>query len=830
MTAATLANAEPAVPLSESWSDAAGRAAVDPAGALHLLDDPQEWAAFSSPSAQGRDLVESNLVIDGITCAACAVTIEQALRRTAGVVHADVSAASRRARVVWSPQAVKPSRWMDAIRSAGYRPVPANDASARAARQQESRAALWRWLVAGLCMMQVMMYAYPAYVALPGDLSLESERLLRWASWVLSLPVMLFSCGPFFRSALRDLLQWRIGMDLPVALALAITFAVSTVGTFDPLGAFGREVYFDSLTMFVFFLLTGRWLELRLRHRTSGALEAMVNRMPEAVQRRRADGSFESVVVRRLAVGDVVRVLPGQPIAADGEVLTGSTLVDQSLLTGESSPVACAPGDRVIAGSMNLSGAIELRVERTGEDTRFAAVLALVRSAATTRPRLARIADRVARPFLLVVLAAAVAAAAWWWPSGPGHALMVAVAVLVVTCPCALSLATPAAMLAAAGSLARGGVLVRRLQAVESLAKVDTVVFDKTGTLTRDGLRLDAVRSRPGVTHQEALSMAAAVARQSLHPVARALAGAAPDGAWRAGAVTEHAGLGLSAQLERRVPAGVPVHEETQGRSQVSSHPLGGPGEARGGGGHDETQGRSQVSSHPLGGPGEARAGGVHQVRLGSSRFCTPDAPALPPGLTHLVDETGWIASFTLGQDLRADAPAAVDALLAQGCAVHMLSGDTPQAAWQVAERLGLASVQAGCTPDDKMAFLRRLQQQGRRVAAVGDGLNDAPVLAGADVSFAMGHAAPLAQSQADFIVLGGQLQRIAQSLQRARRTLRVVRQNIAWALAYNLACIPLAVAGWIPAWLAGLGMAASSLLVVLNAVRLASRLEEVRT
>ena len=748
--------------------------------AMQLLDDPQEWAAFSAPSAREPGLVESNLVVDGITCAACAVTIEQALRATPGVVRADVSAASRRATVAWSPDIVKPSDWMGAIRKAGYVPLPANDASARAARLQESRTALWRWLVAGLCMMQVMMYAYPAYVALPGDLSMESERLLRWASWVLTLPVMLFSCGPFFRSALRDLVQRRVSMDLPVAVALVITFAVSTAGTFDPAGAFGREVYFDSLTMFVFFLLTGRWLELRLRDRTAGALEAMVNRMPDAVQRRRADGGFEPVVVRRLVVGDVIRVLPGEAIAADGVITQGSTMVDQALLTGESKPVARVVGSSVIAGSFNLAGVIEVRVEKAGADTRFAAVLALVRSASATKPRLAQLADRIAKPFLIVVLLAAAAAAGYWWSAGAGHALMVAVAVLVVTCPCALSLATPTAMLAAAGNLARGGVLVRRLQALEALAAVDTVVFDKTGTLTRDGLRLDAVTVREGLSREQALAMAAALAEQSLHPVARALVQAArqpgPSPTWLADAVTEHAGQGVAGMLQ----------------------------------------------------PGD-RGTPAHVARLGSSRFCGLPEAGDRPGSTHLVDASGWLASFALHQDLRADAADTVAGLLSDGYQVHMVSGDKREAAWQVAEPLGIASVRAGCSPDDKLAFLRGQQAQGHRVAVVGDGLNDAPVLAGADVSFALGHAAPLAQSHADFVVLGGQLRRIGQSLLLARRTMRVVRQNLGWALAYNMACIPLAVVGWIPAWLAGLGMAGSSLLVVVNALRLASGLEEAK-
>lgn len=306
------------------------------ADALHLLDDPQEWSAFSRPSTHVPEGWESSVVIEGMHCAACAVTLEEAIAAVPGVQEVQVSAGSHRARVVWSAARVQPSAWMQAIQACGYRALPANDIFASERRRLETRKALWRWAVAGLCMMQVMMYAYPAYTARPGDLTLEMEQLLRWASWVLSLPVMLFSCGPFFGNALRDLRRGSISMDLPVALGIAITFLVSSVGTFEPTGVFGREVYFDSLTMFVFFLLTGRWLELRLRDRTAGALEALMNRLPDSLERLNGQGVFERVATRRLAVGDLVRVHPGEAFAADGVVEQGETLVDEALLTGES--------------------------------------------------------------------------------------------------------------------------------------------------------------------------------------------------------------------------------------------------------------------------------------------------------------------------------------------------------------------------------------------------------------------------------------------------------------------------------------------------------------
>jgi Cu2+-exporting ATPase len=349
---------------------------------------------------------------------------------------------------------------------------------------------VWRWSVAALCMMQVMMYATPTYLSEPGDISAQSLYLLRWACWVLSLPVMFFSCTPFLINAWRDLRERQISMDFPVALGMVVTFVVSTLGTFEPDGVFGAEVFFDSFTMFVFFLLTGRWLELRLRDRTAGALEAVLNRLPDSVSKRQADGSWTRQSIRRLAVGDVIEVLPGEAFAGDGRIVLGQTQVDEALLTGESLPLKRQVGDRVIAGSHNLSGTLQVQIEQVGAATRYAQIVALMESASVSKPAMALLVDRWAKPFLLAVLLASLASALYWWPTDPAHAVMVAVAVLIVTCPCALSLATPAAMLATAGALARSGVLVRRLSALQNLAIVDTVIFDKTGTLTRDALEV----------------------------------------------------------------------------------------------------------------------------------------------------------------------------------------------------------------------------------------------------------------------------------------------------------------------------------------------------
>ena len=727
-------------------------------------------------------------MIGGMHCAACALTIEDALRAVPGVAQADVSAATQRARVVWQPGQVQPSQWLAAVRAAGYSALPAMDALAREQRQRENRKALWRWLLSGFCMMQVMMYAWPAYIAEPGDLTQEMETLLRWASWVITLPMVLFACGPFFTSALRDIRQRRVSMDLPVALGMAITFVVSTAGTFEPSGLFGREVFFDSLSMFVFFLLTGRWLELRLRDRTAGSLEAVMNRLPESVERRSASGVFERVAVRRLAVGDVVKVLPGEAFPADGCVTQGDTLADEALLTGESTPVARPQGSHVTAGSYNLQSVVEVRVDSVGQTTRFAQIVALMESASLQKPRLAQLADRVARPFLVLVLVAAGLAAVWWWPTDPGHALMVAVSVLIVTCPCALSLATPVAMLSAAGTLARSGVLVRNLQGLEALAEIDTVVFDKTGTLTRDGMVVRAVHTQGPLASADALALAAALARQSLHPVSRALVSAAQNDTvqarWHLTEVQEVSGYGLTAQLR-----------DAQGVLPACRVLLGSPRHAQ--------QSAMAIDMSDATAPAQ-------QVVL-----------AWQSGDEAPIE----LARFDLNEDLRPEAAAAVQVLRESGVAVQLLSGDRAPAVARIAAQAGIDQWQGDCTPQDKLTALQALQASGQRVAMVGDGLNDGPVLAGAHVSFAFGRAVPLAQSRSDFVVLGSNLSLIAQSVVLARRTLRIVRQNLWWAAGYNALSVPLAIAGYMPAWLAGLGMALSSLLVVLNAARLSRSL-----
>ena len=745
---------------------------------LACYDEPEAWASFTQSTGNHsgeKDECQSFVVVRGMHCSACALTLESALMEVKGVLAVQVSAASASASVIWQPELTRPSTWMGAGLARGYQLLPAEETFSFDKDRQQSRLALWRWLVAGFCMMQVMMYAAPTYFTQPGDISPDIEKLLRWASWVLSLPVLLFSCRPFFANAWRDLARRSISMDLPVAIGIVVTFAVSTAATFEPRGWWGREVYFDSLTMLVFFLLTGRWLEQRLRARTAGALGTLVQRLPVSVERQLRGDAFERVTVRRLRQGNIIRVLPGEAFPADGTVLSGGTFADEALLTGESRPVACDVGDTVMAGSYNVGNAALVRVDKLGAATRYAQIVALIEQASTDKPRLAVLADKVARPFLIFVLLAALCAAAYGWRTDPAMALMAAVAVLVVTCPCALSLATPAAMLTSAGLLASHGVLVRRLQALESLADIDTVIFDKTGTLTDSAMQLKTVRTRDGVTPDVALQWAASLASQSLHPVSRAL-------------VTASVELPLLAVKQVKEFAGFGLEGSFDNQSCNMACMLG-------------------------------------QMRLGSSSFCGVvgafNRLDRAEGRVHLTDSLGWLATFDFDESLRPDAAKTVATLQARGLSIYLLSGDTQATAIRVAGQLGIQNAQGNCTPETKLSLLKVLQAKGQKVMMVGDGLNDGPALATAHVSVAVGAAVPLAQVQSDLVLPSAQLLMLPIMLQQAKRTLHIIRQNLAWAAIYNATCVPLALLGLLPAWLAALGMATSSLLVLGNAARL---------
>ena len=782
------------------------------------------WAA----EARGARSGESSLRLSGLHCAACAGLIEEAVGAVDGVLGVVVNAASLRATVRWDPARTSPEAVVDAVRRAGYGAAPDTTLAARELRRGEARAALWRLFVAGFCAMQVMMLAAPAYVAAPGDIVPDLERLLGWGAWLMSLPVLLFSAAPFFSGAWRALRQRRIGMDVPVALGIAVTFIASTAAAFAPGGVFGGEMYFDSLTMFISFLLLGRWFEMRLRHRAAEALEAATGAMPETALRVGAGGVVEAVAMDQLAVGDALRVPVGAAFAADGVVLEGESEADESLLSGESRPVHKAIGSYVVGGSVNLGAPLLMRVLRCGADTRYEAIVALMHDAATQRPASSRWADRWAAPFLWAVLLLAALAAAVWSVLDPPRAVWVAVSVLIVTCPCALSLATPSALLAAAQALARRGVLLRRLDALETLAGIDRLFLDKTGTLTAqrphyegmtrlraadaeedadraalakaavmveadaDAAHADATGNAAGRLEEwDLLRIAASLAAWSRHPLSQALCEAAPLAS--AGAVwnevQEQPGAGIQARdadgrlwrLGAAAWAGGPVSVKTADENAA-------------GNATENAAENAAMNAEDSTGP---------QV------FLSRDGTAL--------------ASFHFDESLAEGVAQALAELRADGVALSLLSGDAPARVRRLARRLGIDNADAigGATPEAKLREVALAQARGESVGMVGDGINDAPVLARADVSLAMGEGALVARANADAVIVSNRLGDLVQARALAQRMLSVIRQNIAWAAAYNAVCVPLALLGALPPWAAGLGMAASSLFVVGNSLRL---------
>ncbi|HEX5613241.1 MAG TPA: heavy metal translocating P-type ATPase, partial [Burkholderiales bacterium] len=574
------------------------------------------------------------------------------------------------------------------------------------------------------------------------------------------------ACGPFFRPAWRDLRARRIGLDAPIALGILVGFGASAWATLTGAG----EVYFDSIAMLVFLLLAARSAEAAARRRAGRALDPLLRWMPAFALRLRAGASApERISVHELAAGELALVPPGERMPADGIVVEGESSADESLLTGESLPVAKQPGATVVAGSVNLEQPLLLRVERAGSDTSAAAILRMVERASASRPVLVAGADRIASVFAWVVLAAALGALAAWLQIAPERSIWIAVAVLVVTCPCALALAAPIALTAATTQLLARGVVLTRGRALEALARATDVVLDKTGTLTEGRLRLANVQTFGSATAAECLALARALEATSRHPLAAAFDEAARE--LKAPAVAELAhfpGHGIEATVDGR------------------------------------------------------------RVRIGTVAFCEqlahcpfPQAVADSGTRVALTAESGWLAAFSLEDRVRPQARDFVDRLREAGLEVHLLSGDRREAAAALAGALSIDHVTAEADPQQKLAYVRQLQREGRIVVMIGDGWNDAPVLAQADASIAMGSGASVAQLNSDLVLLGGRLAAALEVFPLARRTLRVIRQNFGWAIAYNVLALPAAMLGWIGPWEAALGMAGSSLVVALNSLRL---------
>jgi Cu2+-exporting ATPase len=742
------------------------------------------WAAYDTPELRNQFVrpldggrAEITLAPENIRCAACAWLIEQHLGRLPGVESTIANVATRRVVVRWREADQTVSGLLAALADIGYVAWPFEVSRSDRADRRARRSLLMRMAVAMLGMMQVMMYAWPIYTHEatidPGQL-----QLMRWASLALTLPVVLYSASPIFSAAWRSLRHWHMGMDVPVALGVAAGFVASTVATVRGVG----EVYFDSVTMFVAFLLAARYLELRVRQASRSGAEMLARQLPATCERLGADNLVaERVPVARLRKGDRIRVRAGEIIPADGTIVAGASELDESMLTGESRPVHRSVGEVALAGCYNTASPLEIAVDRVGAGTRLAEIVAVLDRALAEKPRLATLADRVAGWFVATLLAlAALTGTVWALWIDPSRALLVTVAVLVVSCPCALSLATPAALAAAGAALSRRGLLLTRSHALETLARVTDVVLDKTGTLTEGCFVLTGHQTLGAMPAAQCLALAAALEAGSEHPIGRALVGAAGKADIGGGSPSVTAVLNVPGQG---------VQADIDGK-------------------------RFRLG----------RAAFVAEIAKSCATASVPDADrARIPGATQvwLGAEDGMLAVFELSDQAREWTPQLLEALRRQGARCHLVSGDSIETVQWWASHFGMERASGAVSPEGKRKYVAQLQREGAVVLAVGDGINDAPVLAQAQVSVAIGSGAPLAQAGADAVLTHGNVAEIARAIALARQTRRVVRQNLGWAFFYNVVAIPLAATGFVTAWMAGIGMSVSSLLVVANAWRL---------
>ncbi|MET3652091.1 heavy metal translocating P-type ATPase [Dyella japonica] len=701
------------------------------------------------PTAGG---LEMTLLTDGMCCAACAWLIDRALQREPGVFDTSANAVTGRIRIGWDPSRVRLSHVLERLAMLGYRPYLATGAARERERVAEQRRWLMRLGVAGLGAMQTMMFSEALYLDFGHHMAGATRDFFRWVALLVATPVVFYAGWPFLQGCWRELRQRHPGMDTLIAGSTLLAYVASLVETVRG----GAQVWFDAATMFVFLLLTARLLEQRARRIASAQVDALARARPTLAVRECADGKQESIPVTSLQVGDIACVAVGDVVPADGCLLDGAASFEEALLTGEARPVTRAQGATIYAGTICRENPARIRITQTGSTTRLSQLARLVEQAQAQRPRLARMADRIGSVFVSVLLVMAVIIYGSWRLHDPARAFEVTLSLLVVSCPCALSLAVPAALAASHGALARMGVLSIRAGGLEHLAHATDMVFDKTGTLTSVQRQVGEVHTFDGMSSEVAMQIAAALERDSRHPIAQAFADIdTPLAAHDVRAVTGHGVMGKIDGVTWRL-----------GRASFAGR-------------RDDD--------------GQLWLGDGHRVA----------------------------ARFRLQESLRADAADAIAALRALGVVIHLASGDASSSVQRLVRQLRLGEAHSRQSSEDKLALVRALQAKGRVVAMVGDGLNDAPVLAGADVSIAMGEGASLAQRAADMVLTSPSLLRIPAAIRLARQTQRVIRQNFAWAVGYNLLALPLAMTGHVTPAVAAFGMAASSLIVTVNALRL---------
>ncbi|WP_207063910.1 heavy metal translocating P-type ATPase [Motiliproteus sp. SC1-56] len=756
---------------------------------------PAELALYDLPEVQdefvsaGEDSREVNLLVEGIHCAACVWLIESSLRRVPGVLEARVNLTGRKLRVRWDDSRLQLSTLLQRLGSLGYAAVPFDPQTAEDSLRRQNRHLLYRMGFAGFTMMNLLWISIALY---SGADQGEYRSLFHWIGLLLATPTLLYSGYPFYKGAWQGLRQWRFGMDLPIAIGASITYLYSVYVTLS--GTSVGDVYFDTVVNFLFVILVGRYLEAMSKRQALASTQRLLDLQPRVATVLR-DGEEQLVPIRSVAEGEYVRVRPGERIPVDGEVASGSSRVDEAMLTGESEPVLRAPGSQVCAGTINGEGSLDIRVTGLLQETALGRIIQLVEEAQASRAPIQQVADRIVPWFVLITLSLAAVTFGFWLQTGFEQALMAATAVLIITCPCAFGLATPMAIAVASGLGARNGILVKNGAVLETLSSVRDFVFDKTGTLTEGRIQL-----------------------VSLHGV---------EVDWRSGQALAGSlaqSLGLAAALERR-------SEHPLARALVEgAESLNAPGSALA---CEDFRNR----------PGQGVVGrvGGHQVAVGTAVWMRALGVSPAPALAapaRALEQAGrgavWIAVdgcevavAGVEDRLRDDAPALVKALRAQGASLTLLSGDRQPAAEAVASALGGMQVIAEVLPEDKDRVIAELQAAGRPVVMVGDGVNDAPALVRADVGIALGSGTDVSIASADIVLLSSDLDNVALATALSKRTLRTIRQNIGISILYNLIMVPLAMAAMVTPLVAAITMPISSLLVIGNAARIRTLFRE---
>ncbi len=716
---------------------------------------------------QENDIKEAILTIEGINCAACAWLIEMQLIKHVGIESINVNATTQRATIKWHDSKLVLSEILNAIEKIGYHALPfkANEVEKR--NKIVSKTFIKRLGISGILMMQIMMIAIGLYFGAFADMEDHNKIYLRWVSFLLALPIVSYGAFPFYIGAINALKLKRLSMDVPVSIAIILAFSASAWATFSKQG----EVYFESVAMFTFLLLIGKFLEFRARSHAAQVSANLLKLMPMTatriprvtLEKEQGDIKEKLVAAKLLAVNDWVLVKPGETVPADGKVVRGSSQINEAMLSGEQLPVNKNINDNVFAGTINGDGNLTVQVTQPSNQSFLSQLIRLSEQSQTHKPKLARLSDKIAQYFVAVILVTALGTAFYWQQHLPTEAFWITLSVLVATCPCALSLATPTALTCATTRLNRDGIMIKSAHVMETMPKIDCYAFDKTGTLTTGQFSIARVTltNETNYTKSQVLAIAAALESHSEHPLAKPFI-EYRNYELKSENVTVYSGKGVTGTINsEHYSIGKPSWLITS---------------------QDETT---------------------------SSTSCV------------LLCEGKLIASFDLTDQIRQDARALISALNKDKHTL-MLSGDSQFSCEKIAQELLIKTCHGDLSAQDKMTqLIKRQEQQHEKIAMVGDGVNDSPVFGAAHVSMAMGCGTDIAKSGADVILLNNQLSSVTTLNKTAVKTRRIIFQNYLWAFGYNAIVLPLAVAGMITPYLAVIGMSASSILVITNSLRL---------